>query len=234
MKKTIGILGGMGPLATADLFKCIVLMTKAASDNEHIPILVDNNTRIPDRTKAILYGGADPRPELIKSAKRLEAMGAELIVMPCNTAHYFYDDIVQTVKIPFLNMIEETVAEAKRMGLTAVGILSTSGTSKSRVYDNAFEAQGIEVIKPSDAEQEYVTSIIYDGVKASNYNIDITEFKALLKRLFESGAQALVLGCTELPIAFDVFRLSGSTLNPSKILAACAIKAAGGELCEEA
>ncbi|HOF95142.1 MAG TPA: amino acid racemase [Clostridia bacterium] len=234
MKKTIGILGGMGPLATADLFKCIVLLTKAASDNEHIPILVDNNTAIPDRTSAILYGGANPRPELIKSAKRLEAMGAELIVMPCNTAHYFYDDVARTVKIPFLNMINETVSEAKRMGLTTVGLLSTSGTSKSLVYDKAFKAQGIEVIKPSDAEQVSVTAIIYEGIKASNYNIDLSAFKALLERLHKSGAQALVLGCTELPIAFDVFNLTANTLNPSKILAARAIEAAGGEVCQEA
>ena len=85
-KKTIGIIGGMGPLATADLFEKIVGHTKAACDQEHLHVVIDSNTNIPDRTAALLHGGADPLPELTGSARRLEAMGADVLIMPCNTA----------------------------------------------------------------------------------------------------------------------------------------------------
>lgn len=228
--KTIGIIGGMGPLATADLFKCIVQMTNAKSDNDHIPILIDNNTRISDRTAAIINDGKDPRPELIKSAGRLVQMGADFLIMPCNTAHYFYDDIIREVNIPFINMIDETVSVAKHKGFKTVGLLSTAGTSQCGIYDTAFNKAGISVVKPYEKEQKHVTSIIYDAVKAGNFSIDITAFKRVVSNLIEQGAQVLVLACTELPIAFDVYKLSESTLNPTTILAAAAIKAAGAQL----
>ena len=108
MKKTIGILGGMGPLATADLFRKIVLMTRAGCDNEHIRIYIDNNCRIPDRTAAILQGGADPVPEMSDALRHLEACGADCIIMPCNTAHYFLPRLQSQTKIPFLSMLEAT------------------------------------------------------------------------------------------------------------------------------
>lgn len=230
MKKTIGILGGMGPLATAELLRSIVLLSDAAGDNDHIPVLVDNNTRIPDRTAAILHGGANPRPELIRSAQRLQAMGADFLIMPCNTAHYFLGDIKKSVRIPFIDMIAETVREAQRRGYRKVGVLSTAGTSESGVYDRAFEAAGIAVVKPDEEEQRGVTSVIYDGVKAGNFALDASDFKAVAQKLYGEGAEALVLGCTELPIAFEKFAVAGATIDPAYVLAARAIEAAGGRV----
>ena len=101
-KKVIGILGGMGPLATADLFQKITLHTAASCDQDHPRVCIDSNTNISDRTAALLHGGADPVPEMVKSAQRLESIGADLLIMPCNTAHNFYDAVASSVSIPVL------------------------------------------------------------------------------------------------------------------------------------
>ena len=126
MKKTIGIIGGMGPLATADLFRKIVLMTDAASDNDHIRIFIDDNTAIPDRTSAILSGGADPVEAMADSIRKLEQCGADCLIMPCNTAHYFLPRLRPLTGIPFLSMLEATAkaCAAAFPGKTA-GVLAT-------------------------------------------------------------------------------------------------------------
>ena len=108
MKKTIGILGGMGPLATADLFRKITLLTDAARDNDHIRVYIDSNARIPDRTAAILSGGKDPVPEMASALRSLEACGASCVIMPCNTAHYFLPRLQAMTKLPFISMLEAT------------------------------------------------------------------------------------------------------------------------------
>ena len=108
MEKTIGILGGMGPLATADLFRKITLLTDAARDNDHIRVYIDSNARIPDRTAAILSGGKDPVPEMASALRSLEACGASCVIMPCNTAHYFLPRLQAMTKLPFISMLEAT------------------------------------------------------------------------------------------------------------------------------
>ena len=145
--KTIGIIGGMGPEASGDLFFKILRETDAACDQAHIPILLDSNTRIPDRTAAILSGGADPRPELIRSAKRLEQAGAEVLVMSCNTAHYFYEDIIKEISVPFLHMPRLTAEAVKEQGMKKVALLATSGTvnSFSRSYASCLNSVAIMI-----------------------------------------------------------------------------------------
>ena len=140
MKKTIGILGGMGPLATADLFRKIVLMTRASCDNEHIRIYIDNNCRIPDRTAAILQGGPDPVPEMSDALRHLEACGADCIIMPCNTAHYFLPRLQSQTRIPFLSMLEATAkaCAARFPGKTAC-VLATRGTLASGLVRRPME-----------------------------------------------------------------------------------------------
>ena len=128
MSKSIGILGGMGPLATVNLFKKIIELTDADCDQDNIRIYVDNNTSIPDRTAYILGKGSDPRAQLIVSAKKLEQIGADFIIMPCNTAHYFYDDIAAEINVPFLNMIEETLKNIVEQSCSKkIGLLATEG-----------------------------------------------------------------------------------------------------------
>lgn len=229
MKKTIGIIGGMGPLATADLFKKIITITPAKSDNEHIRVVIDNNTGIPDRTAAILGKGKDPVSEMVRSALSLENIGADLLIMPCNTAHYFYEQITPFVKIPFINMLEETAKEIKAKGIGKVGLLATSGTLNSGVYAKMFEKYGIEELHPVGADQEEVMKIIYDGVKAGNYDLDISGFLKVVDSLIAQGAEYLVLGCTELPIAFEMYAIKADTVDPTLILAQAAVKMALGE-----
>ena len=118
MKKTIGIIGGMGPLATADLFTKIINLTKASKDSDHIHILIDNNPKIPDRTSAILYGTESPLPYLIESANRLVSAGADFLIIPCITSHGFYDELSDNVSIPILNIAEETAKYLVKNSLT--------------------------------------------------------------------------------------------------------------------
>ena len=224
MQQSIGIIGGMGALATYDLFRKIIEMTDAKSDQEHIHIFIDCNTNIPDRTKAILAGGADPVPEMVRSGIRLQAMGASALVMPCNTAHYFYDRLTPFFDIPLLNMLEETAKEIGRRGIRKVGLLATDGTLQSRVYHKALAKAGVELVTPPPSGQASVMEVIYQGVKAGNRMLDLTPFYATLDGVLQNGAEVLVLGCTEVPLAFELFGIDRPALDPTTVLAAAAIR----------
>ena len=233
MKKTIGIIGGMGPLATCDLFRKIIDVTDAACDQDHVHVLIDNNTNIPDRTAAILHGGQDPVPELAKSAGRLKEAGADVLIMPCNTAHYFYDRFAPAAGVPVLHMIRETAASLRRQGRRCVGLLATDGTVQSGVYGAAFEEAGIEMLTPDAAGQQAVMDVIYKGVKAGNMQIDLTGFEKAMDDLLARGAEVLVLGCTELPVAFQEFGIDRPNIDPTHVLASAAVRFAGAPLKEE-
>ena len=230
MHRAIGILGGMGPLATCDLFKKIVEITDADCDQKHAHVLIDNNTDISDRTEAILHHGANPVPEMVKSAVRLQNMGANVLIMPCNTAHYYYPQILPFVDIPFLHMPNETAKYIKRMGIEKIGLLATDGTIQSGIYNKAFETAGIDVCIPDEEGQKSVMSVIYDGVKAGNHDIDLDPFRGTMDRLFAQGAQVMVLACTELPVAFQKFSLNSPNIDPTMVLAASAIRFIGGKV----
>lgn len=227
-KKIVGIIGGMGPLATADLFKKIVLNTKANIDQEHIKVLIDNNTDIPDRTSAIIHNGKNPVPQLVKSAVMLWAMGAQILVMPCNTAHYFYSEVQKSVEIPVLNMIELTCSALVQKGVKRAGLLATEGTIKSKIYQNLFENSGIELIIPDEDEQNVIMDLIYAGVKSGKKDYDVTKVKMIMKNIVDRGAETLILGCTELPVAMDMYNLDYVTCDPTLELARGAIIAANG------
>ncbi len=230
-KKIIGIIGGMGPLATCDLFKKIIEKTKNAKcDQEYIHVCIDCNTNIPDRTEAILNGGKNPVPEMVKSGILLESMGANVLVMPCNTAHYFYDKITPFLNIPLLNMPEETAKKLKQKDVKKVGLLATDGTIKSNVYHRALEKYGIEALTPSAAQQKSVMDIIYNGVKAGNQNIDLTDFYAAIDSLLKKGAELLILGCTELPVAFDIFHIDRPVIDATSVLAEAAVRFVDSDL----
>ena len=168
MKKTIGILGGMGPLATADLFRKITLLTKASCDNDHIRVYIDSNAQIPDRTAAILHGGKDPLPQMRAALHSLEACGASCVIMPCNTAHYFLPQLQAETKLPFLSMLEATAKACAKFypGKTAA-VLATKGTLATGLYEKALEKEGVSFIIPDDAEKDTLMHLIYDVVKAS-------------------------------------------------------------------
>jgi len=228
-KKTIGIIGGMGPLATADLFEKIVGHTKAACDQEHLHVVIDSNTNIPDRTAALLHGGADPLPELVKSAGRLEKMGADVLIMPCNTAHNYYDGIAAAVSVPVLHMVRLTAQALVERGVKKAGLLATDGTVRTGIYQKSFAGSGVELLTPDEAGQRAVMEMIYQGVKAGDMAFDAQPARQAMERLLAAGAEVLILGCTELPLAVKLYGIALPAVDPTLELALEAIRFAGGE-----
>lgn len=225
---TLGIIGGMGPLATAYLFNQIIGLTEAKCDQDHIHVLIDNNTEIPDRTDYLLHGGQNPLGKLVESAKLLEASGADFLIMPCNTAHYFYNDIKKEINIPFINMIDETARYILEYhpDIKRVGLLATEGTCRTGVYDHVFRNYGIEIVKPSAEEQSYVSEMIY-SVKSGTYGKEIPPgYQEVLGSLLKLTG-VTVLGCTELPVAHSIYGLNGSYVNTLQVLAENAVRLAG-------
>ena len=232
MKKTIGILGGMGPLATADLFRKIVTMTKAGCDNDHIRIYIDDNASIPDRTAAILSGGKDPTPIMADSLKKLESCGADCIIMPCNTAHYFLPRLQAMTEVPFLSMLEATAKTcAKTFPGKTAAILATKGTLATGLYEEALKAQGVAYLVPNADEQDALMRVIYEGVKADAApEAYRTDMEGVMETLAARGADYFILGCTELPVAADLLGLTQPMIDPTTELAKAAITFCGYEL----
>ena len=228
-KKAIGILGGMGPLATADLFQKIVLLTKADTDREHIRVYIDSNANIPDRTAAILSGGEDPVPEMAGALRHLEACGADCIIMPCNTAHYFLPRLQAMTKIPFLSILTAAAEACKAQfpGKT-VGILATRGTLAANLYQEALVQAGVPYLVPDVPAQDALMRVIYDGVKAGkgpdSYRAD---FLTVLEQMSAGGAEVFLLGCTELPLAAEALNIALPTVDPTAELAKASIRFCG-------
>jgi aspartate racemase len=225
--KTLGIIGGMGPLATADLFNKIIMLTDAASDEEHIHIVIDNNPKIPDRTKAVLEGSDAPFPYILHSAQRLMNMGADILLLPCNTSHVFYPRLCEAIGVPVINMVEETAKQVSAMGFKKAGLLATSGTLYAGLYEKALDRHGIEAVLPSAGGQNEVMRIIYEGVKAGRDKFDTSVLREELSSMAGGGAQTLILGCTELPLAFEKYGIEFPSVDPGLILAKAAIIQAG-------
>lgn len=226
-KKTIGIIGGMGPLATADLFTKIIEYTDASCDNGHIHIIIDNDPSVPNRTEAILNGTDTPVPYITATANRLEKAGADFLIMPCNTSHSFYDKICAALSVPLVNMVEETASYLAESGVKKACLFATEGAVASRVYDKACEKFGVTLCHPSDDVKKEVMRIIYDGVKAGKDEWDVSFINAAIKELEENGVGNVILGCTELPIAVRKYGIVGSFTDPTDILAKKAIEYAG-------
>lgn len=231
IKKTIGIIGGMGPLATVKLFERIVTNSGAAADQEHPRVLIDNNTNIPDRTSFILGRGEDPVPELTKSAVGLEKMGADFLIMPCNTAHFFLEEISKVIKIPFIDMLEETLLKASETVLDGrIGLLATDGTLQSGIYDKRAADHGLKLIHPEPEDQVKVMKFIY-GIKSGNLGGHSEDFKEVVNKMADNGLKAVILGCTELSVAIDYLELDNriTYLDPLTIIARRALFESGCE-----
>lgn len=225
MKKTIGILGGMGPMATADLFAKIVSLTQADCDNDHIRIYIDSNSQIPDRTGCIVHGGASPVPQMTSALRHLEQCGADCLVMPCNTAHHFLPQLQAQTDIPFISMLESTAkaCQAQFPGKTA-GVLATCGTYDSGVYSNVLDAQGVHYCLPDQADRDRLMEVIYGGVKKGLPLEQVRQpMEAVLEHMTAQGADYFILGCTELPIAAQELHLPQAFIDPTTELAKAAI-----------
>lgn len=229
MKKTIGILGGMGPMATADLFGKITALTDAAGDNEHIRIYIDSNASIPDRTAAILDGGEDPVPAMADSLRKLELCGADCVIMPCNTAHYFLPRLEALTELPFLSMVEAAAGACReRFPGKTIGILGTTGTLSTGLYQRALAAAGVPFLVPEEREQAALMEVIYQGVKAGAPPSRYREaFCSVTEGMAARGADCFLLACTELPLAVQALGLDLPRVDPTEELAKAAIRFCG-------
>jgi aspartate racemase len=218
----------MGPAATADFYAKLVRATPSASDQGHIRTLIWSDPSIPDRTAALLSGGPDPTPALVAGAFLLRAAGASIIAVPCNTAHAFLGAVETQVGVPFVDMIENTARRIRSDYplVSRVGLLSTTGTRQSLLYDNALRRHGLEPLVPSDSSQErYVTKAI-NRVKAGLVDAYTTRLvTSATRELVGAGAELIIAGCTELPIAFERVALAVPVIDPTQVLAEAVVAA---------
>jgi aspartate racemase len=227
-EKIIGILGGMGPEATIDLVYKIIKFTPAEKDQDHFRIIIDNNPKIPDRTAAILGKGKDPLPTLRETAQNLEKAGANFIIIPCNTAHYYISQIQESVNIPILNMIEETAKETQQRipQIKKVGLLASIGTYETGIYHQRFEKFNIEVISPEEKDKEEIMKAIY-AVKAGNLSEEIKKnILKIAQKLIDKGAEAIIAGCTEIPLILKEGDVPVPIIDPTQVLAKITIREA--------
>ena len=227
----VGMIGGLGPAATVDLYDKITRFTPAKTDQEHIKVVVEQNPQTADRTACLLHGGDDPTLALYDCAKRLEKDGCDALIVPCNTAHAFVPFLERHIKVPFINMQRVTMEEIQRkLGKDArIGLLATSGTIQTCIYAEKAKAMGMPIFTPDEKHQARVMAAIYgpQGAKAGYTDgvcrEDLVSAAEYLVKTYDCNC--LILGCTELPLILDEddhFPVAGKTVcvvDPTAVLA---------------
>ncbi|MCR5196786.1 MAG: amino acid racemase [Pseudobutyrivibrio sp.] len=222
--KKLGIIGGLGPMATAYFMRRIIDMTDAKTDQENIEMIVYNCPSIPDRTGYILGKSKEsPLPKMVEIANNLERQNIDYIAMPCITAHYFHDQLTDSVYVPISNGIKESAEYLKKEGINRVGIMATDGTAQMHLFDSVFKDYNIECVYPDSESQKLIMSIIYDDVKAGK-PASMDNFYSVKKQLMEAGAQIIILGCTELSIVKRDNDIGPNVLDIIDVLAQDCVK----------
>lgn len=202
-RRLIGVLGGMGPAATIDFMAKIVMLTPATRDQEHVPLLVHDVPQIPDRSSAIAMGSDAPFLPMLAGLMQLARGGAEVIAIPCNTAHHWHERLARNCNVPVLHIADAVIAElaAQPAPHETVALLATPGTIRAGLYQSRFASSGRELVLPDEETQALLDAAIA-AVKAKNLPDGRRYAEAAADRIFEAGAGRLLLACTELPIAF--------------------------------
>jgi aspartate racemase len=200
-EKVIGVIGGMGPEATVDFMHRLVARTPACDDADHLHVLVDNNPKIPSRIAALIEGtGEDPAPVLCGMARGLQAQGADFLVMPCNTAHYYLPAIARSVSIPVLDMVQLAIQKLAIAKPRRVGMLASPAVRKVGLYKARMEQAGLQALFPEAQDEETLLGII-KAVKAGRLNDSHRrDYAKVARHLLEAGADALLVACTEFSI----------------------------------
>ena len=233
MTKTLGVIGGLGPLATARFYELITDMTNAKLDQDHLEILIYSKPSIPDRTAYILDQSKDnPLYPMADAGMKLAQMGAEYIAIPCVTAHYLYEELSNEIPVPILHIIKETIAILKSNGIERVGIMATDGTIQSRLFQLELEENGITPVIPAKLFQDYTMDLIYKCVK-SNRPVDMKKFTSASAHLRDNGAETIILGCTELSMIKGDYSIGTGFLDVIEVLARASILKCGGKLRRE-
>ena len=228
-EKIIGILGGMGPEATADLYMKIIRATHVEKDQDHYRVIIDSNAKIPDRTPAILGTGPSPLPVMLETGRNLQRAGAGFIIMPCNTAHYFHDRLQAGLEIPVLHMIRLSAEDTRRRHpeVSKAGLLASDGTLASRLYE-CYGEQGIEIVAPSGESQRDVMDAIYRDIKRGDLETGGKLLHRVAHELMDAGADAVICGCTEVSLVLHDGDLTVPVVDPLQVLAEKAVELARG------
>ena len=230
VNNALGVIGGLGPMATARFLELVTAMTDAETDQQHIPMLIYSCPAIPDRTACILDPSKpSPLPAMLDIGNRLVRQGATVLAIPCFSAHYFYDSLAQGVPVPVIHGIRETALRLKEQGAASAGLLATSGSIRSRLFQQELEALGIRPILPAPERQEDVMHLIYRNLKAG-LPPEEERFFALKQDLQRQGAETIILGCTELSLLERYFSPGPGCLDALAVLARQAVLRCGGRL----
>ncbi len=233
--RTIGVLGGMGPEAGARFFERVIRETAAGRDQDHAPVILYSVPQVPDRTEAVLRGGASPVPALRRGLRALRDAGADFAVVSCVTAHHFFPEIAAGSPLPLISLVDETVAAVRKMKPVPkrIGLLATDGTVRSGAVARAFAAAGVEVLIPSAGDQKRVMAAIY-GKKGIKAGFTTGPPRQALRRvaleLVRRGAGAVLAGCTEVPLALGPGDLAVPLIDPLTIGARAAVRRSGARL----
>ncbi|MDH3748418.1 MAG: amino acid racemase [Gammaproteobacteria bacterium] len=225
---TAGVLGGLGPDATVDFMSRVIALTPASTDQDHVRLLVDQNPRVPDRQDAILRNGESPGPVLAAMAAGLEAAGADFVVMPCNTAHAFEADIVGAISIPFISIVDASI-ESLPVGVTAVGLLETPACSQLNLYGAALSERGLRQVSLEGDEREELMRLVYAIKGGDRVGPVRSAMKNLAVALASRGAEAIISGCTEVPLVLADKDIDVSLISSTEALARETIAIARGE-----
>ncbi len=228
----LGIIGGMGPAATDLLYRRLIDRTEAECDQEHLDMIILNHASMPDRTEAIKSGRTEKVLSLlIKDAKFLENSGAVAIAIPCNTSHYFYEEVQKEINIPIVNMITETAKTVRMMGRRKVCVLATDGTIMTGLYEKALKEEGVEYIAPCEKTQKLVMKIIYEQIK-KGFAGNEEDFRQIHHFIKEQGCDGAILACTELSVFRDEAGLTDFYTDALEVLCEKSILRCGKQLKE--
>ncbi len=223
----IGVLGGMGPLATVDFFSKVISETHANGDADHVPLLIQSDPRIAPRPAAILAQGRSPLPELLAGRDRLISAGAVALAMPCNTAHFWYADLLEGCSVPFLSIVDASVNELSKIAEagSTIGIIATRATLAAQIFDPALARSGYTVLLPDDTAMNTLVSPGIDYVKAGDTLRGGQLIEQAVQALLNQGARAVVLACTETPLALDAIKstLRIHCVDSTAALARCCV-----------
>ena len=221
----LGVIGGLGPMATAYFMELVIKMTKAECDQDHLEMIIYNCPTIPDRTKYILGQSEEsPLPRMLEVGQALQQQGADVIAIPCMTAHYFRDALKENIGVRVIHGIRETAQCLKDAGVTTAGIMATDGTIQSEIFQKEIEALGLVAVIPDAEHQAKVMKMIYEEIKAGKMPSK-DEFMKVKQHLIEGkGAQAVILGCTELSLIKRDYPLQAGFLDVMEVLAKCSVE----------
>lgn len=232
MSMKLGVIGGLGPMATAYFMEMVTEMTDASTDQEHIEMIIYSKPQIPDRTSYLLGKSCDnPLDAINEVANKLVSFGADVIAIPCITAHCFHNKLCENISVKILNAVDETTEELKKSGVKTAGIMATSGTMKCGLFQSALTKAGITPVEPDEAIQSLIMDLIYKDIKAGK-DPDKESFDRIKNYFTDKGATKIILGCTELSLLkWSDLNLDGF-IDAMQVLAKASIRECGYEVKE--